>query len=185
MKTYNVVSAFVRNPAGDVLLIYQLKPGRADSCFHGDNKEDFFWTIPGGKIDPGESQEQALVREIKEETGLDVLAPFVPVSRCRYISLEEHYICDVQTYEIINWQGDICIDDPCQRVKNARFYSLTDAIQKSSEIPWACMREPFHAFLTGDHANNNWFYRAYTEGRMDVITEMDFLNLVEVHNQSV
>jgi 8-oxo-dGTP diphosphatase len=30
------------------------------------------WSIPGGRIEPGESDEQALVREVWEETGLEV-----------------------------------------------------------------------------------------------------------------
>ena len=38
---------------------------------YGDYKD--FWEFPGGKIESGESPEDALVREIKEELAVDIL----------------------------------------------------------------------------------------------------------------
>lgn len=29
------------------------------------------WSIPGGRVEPGETPEQAVVREVMEETGVD------------------------------------------------------------------------------------------------------------------
>lgn len=44
-----------------ILLLYRYKNGRT------------YYVIPGGGIEPGESVEQAAIREVKEETNLDIL----------------------------------------------------------------------------------------------------------------
>ena len=36
-----------------------------------------FWSIPGGYLEPGETFETAAIREVKEETGLDIANPVV------------------------------------------------------------------------------------------------------------
>ena len=56
------VGALIFNPAGELLLVRSHK-------WHGR------LTIPGGHIELGERMEDALVREAKEETGLDVTDP--------------------------------------------------------------------------------------------------------------
>lgn len=44
------------------------------------------WVLPGGGVDPGESPDQAIVREMQEETGFEVIikrciARYLPVNR--------------------------------------------------------------------------------------------------------
>ncbi|MEJ5328373.1 MAG: NUDIX domain-containing protein, partial [Candidatus Bathyarchaeia archaeon] len=46
------------------------------------------WAVPGGLIELGETVEQAVIREVKEETGLDVASPRL-VDVVDYISLDE------------------------------------------------------------------------------------------------
>ena len=60
MKTIRVVAAIIRSDNK----IYATQRG------YGDWKD--YWEFPGGKIEPGETPQEALVREIKEELTADI-----------------------------------------------------------------------------------------------------------------
>lgn len=55
------VGAVLRDPEGRVLLVLR-----------GNEPDRGTWSLPGGRVEPGESPEQAVVREMLEETGLQV-----------------------------------------------------------------------------------------------------------------
>ncbi len=71
LPTVLVVAVALIDPDGRVL-IAQRPEGKALAGL---------WEFPGGKVEAGERPEQALIRELKEELGIDVteacLAPFV------------------------------------------------------------------------------------------------------------
>lgn len=60
MRTIHVVAAIIHNNN----LIFATQRG------YGDWKD--YWEFPGGKIEPGETPQEALVREIKEELTADI-----------------------------------------------------------------------------------------------------------------
>jgi 8-oxo-dGTP diphosphatase len=79
------------------VLIAQRPPGKALAGF---------WEFPGGKLDPGERPEQALIRELHEEIGITVqeacLAPLTFASHAYddFHLLMPLYICR-------RWEGQI------------------------------------------------------------------------------
>ena len=63
MTTVACVGALVRDSAGRLLVVLRDHEPAAGT-----------WSLPGGRVDPGETREQACIREVREETGLVVEA---------------------------------------------------------------------------------------------------------------
>lgn len=111
MKLLLVAAAALIDANGDIL-ITQRPPGKAMAGL---------WEFPGGKLEPGESPETALVRELREEVALEIavedLEPFAFASHAYddFHLLMPLYICR-------RWKGSICLID----VSAARFVSPRD-----------------------------------------------------------
>ena len=61
MGRVRCVGAIVRDDAGRLLVVLRGRPPAAGT-----------WSVPGGRVEPGESDADALAREVLEETGLVV-----------------------------------------------------------------------------------------------------------------
>ena len=92
MKRIDVAIAIIRR--GDQILVCQRKE---DDSFGG------YWEFPGGKLEPGETLQECIVREIREELNIQVLP-------LKQLASVEHtydhvqvrlfpFICDHQTGE--------------------------------------------------------------------------------------
>lgn len=60
MKTINVVAALI------------VDNGRIFATQRGYGEYKNWWEVPGGKVEPGETPEEALVREIREELATEI-----------------------------------------------------------------------------------------------------------------
>lgn len=87
-----VVAAVLTRPDGRVLLA-QRPPGKAYAGY---------WEFPGGKVEPGESLEVALARELHEELGI------VVTHTCRWITRVfeyPHATVRLNFFRAFEWQG--------------------------------------------------------------------------------
>lgn len=81
------VSDVVLVRGGRVLLVQQLKP----SAFGK-------WGLPGGKAEPGETPEQAVLREIQEELGVTLDASFAEDAITHQSTVPDEAYMQVTTY---------------------------------------------------------------------------------------
>ncbi|MBK1826119.1 HAD hydrolase-like protein [Haloferula rosea] len=115
------VGALIENEEGEVLMVRTHKWGHR-------------WGIPGGKIERGEPSEEALRREIREETGLEVgEVRFVMVQDC-IDSAEFH---QPQHFLLLNYvarriSGDVVLNDEAQEFN---WVSLEDALAMNLNEP--------------------------------------------------
>ena len=123
MKTLLVVAVALVDPDGRVLLA-QRPEGKSLAGL---------WEFPGGKVDPGERPEQALIRELREELGIDTeascLAPltFASHSYDDFHLLMPLWICR-------KWEG---IAQPCegQALKWVKPEKLRDYPMPAADLP--------------------------------------------------
>lgn len=76
----------------DLLLIQRHRP-----------PSEGFWTLPGGRLEPGETPEQCAIREVKEELGLRLYG-------LKSLIVLQHGAYRLQTFATQEFDGDIVPD---------------------------------------------------------------------------
>ena len=105
MKTIEVVAAIIQ------------KDGKYFATQRGYGEFEGLWEFPGGKIEPGESHETALKREIEEELGIDIsIENFLCTTNYNYPSFHlimHCYLCNIISGEIeLKEHKDACWLNP-------------------------------------------------------------------------
>jgi 8-oxo-dGTP diphosphatase len=117
------------------------------------------WTLPGGRADDGEGVAEALVREFKEETGLEVeLLDLAYVAEARSaVSRRLFLTC---AFAVRRIAGELsCHADPA--VEELRFVPLDEL---STYLPSPSLGLPLQWFL--DHPGEParyWFFPEYSQ----------------------
>ncbi|MDD3353708.1 Nudix family hydrolase [Zoogloea sp.] len=93
-KIVHVAAAVITRPDGSVLL-----GQRAPDTFYPG-----YWEFPGGKVEPGESPREALIRELSEELDMEVLRAHPWLTREH---LYEHAHVSLHFFEVSAWRGEI------------------------------------------------------------------------------
>ena len=94
MKIIEVAAAVLQRPDGSFLLAQR----PSDKIWAG------YWEFPGGKVEPGESAYQALVRELYEELGIVVETAYPWVTR---VFTYPHATVRLSFFRVIAWNGEL------------------------------------------------------------------------------
>lgn len=93
-KIVHVAAAVITRPDGSFLL-GQRSPG---TFYPG------YWEFPGGKVEPGETPRDALVRELEEELGIQVTALQPWITRSHVY--EHAHVC-LHFFRVTAWNGEL------------------------------------------------------------------------------
>ncbi|WP_440603916.1 NUDIX domain-containing protein [Bacillus sp. GB_SG_008] len=108
MERVNVVSALIYDDNENILIVKNIK---------GDS---FYWSLPGGAVEGEETLEQAIIREVKEETGFNVVVTGLSSVREMFFEERGHHALII-TFHTKIIDGEININDPDNDIIEVRW----------------------------------------------------------------
>ncbi|WP_329155934.1 NUDIX hydrolase (plasmid) [Streptomyces sp. NBC_01456] len=117
------------------------------------------WSIPGGGVERGELLTEALIREVKEETGLNLTA-VGPLAYLVNTTTDRYPSTVVLTFDCAEWDGEIAVHDPDGKVTGAVLLPLDQArAVLASSTATRPEIEPLLDYLDHLSAGRVWSYR--------------------------
>jgi 8-oxo-dGTP diphosphatase len=136
----------------DLLMVRQAGPG-----------EEPFWVLPGGRVEPGELVTEAVVREVREETGIRVLDPGRVAFVVQVDERRESWNATAWTFEVDSWEGELAPADPDGYVLEAAWVPVAEACQRLALISWHSLTV---RYLQGTlEPRPLWLRRVHPDGR--------------------
>jgi 8-oxo-dGTP diphosphatase len=147
----SIAAAIVRR-GDDVLMVLQAGPG-----------EEPTWSIPGGRVEPAEFVVDALIREVREETGIEVVEPGRIAFLMQLDERQAGYFATIWTWDVAEWRGEIALNDPDGYVLEAAWVPVATAAARLDLISW----QPLTArYLRGTLEDRPlWVRRVHEDGR--------------------
>jgi 8-oxo-dGTP diphosphatase len=128
--------------------------------------EEQLWSIPGGRVEPGELVTEAMIRELAEETGLRVRDPGRLAYLVQVDNREEGWFATVFTFEVDDWEGELRIDDPDGYVTEVAWVPPQEALERLEGVSWHRLTT---RYLRGElEPRSLWLRRVDEQGREEL-----------------